>query len=152
MNGKIMIIGSVGAGKSTLLQALFDDPMPARKTQSLEFRDWIIDTPGEYTENPMYYRSLMATSFEAKLLIMAQDATRNRPFFPPGFSVGFPIPAIGIITKIDHPKADIELAQHLLKQSYIGEEIWHVSALTLHNVQLLKERLMSFLSHKNASN
>jgi ethanolamine utilization protein EutP len=145
MNGKIMIIGSVGAGKSSLLNALFGNSEPARKTQSLEFRDWIIDTPGEYTENPMYYRTLMATSFEARMLLMIQDATRTRQYFPPGFSEGFPIPAIGVITKIDHPSADVKLAEKLLRQSFMQEEIWHVSALTLHNVQPLKERLISFL-------
>jgi len=146
MTGKIMIIGSVGAGKSTLLHALFGDTEPARKTQSLEFRDWVIDTPGEYSENPIHYRSLMATAFEARLLVMTQDATQTRPYFPPGFSEGFPIPAIGIITKIDHPNADVQLAEHLLRQSYMQEEIWHISAITMHNVQPLKERLLSFLS------
>lgn len=145
MNSKIMIIGSVSAGKSTLLNAIFGNSEPARKTQSLEFRDWIIDTPGEYTENPMYYRTLMATAFEARLLLMVQDATRNRPYFPPGFSEGFPIPSIGIITKVDHPSADVKLAEQLLRQSFMQEEIWHVSALTLYNVELLKERLKSFL-------
>jgi ethanolamine utilization protein EutP len=96
---RVMIIGAVGAGKSTLVKALFGDAQPARKTQALEYHDWIIDTPGEYTENPLYYRSLMATSLEAGLIMLVHDATRDRNYFPPGFAQGFPIPAIGVVTR-----------------------------------------------------
>src|SRR5690606_24230697 len=104
---KVMIIGAIEAGKSSLIKALFGEQGQAAKTQALEFRDWIIDTPGEYSENPFHYRSLMVTAQEACLLLMVQDATRERNYFPPGFSSGFPIPSIGIITKCDHPKANV---------------------------------------------
>ena len=49
---RAMLIGSVGAGKSTLTNALLGREVPAVKTQSLIYYDWIVDTPGEYSENP----------------------------------------------------------------------------------------------------
>ncbi|MGZ9585200.1 EutP/PduV family microcompartment system protein [Paenibacillus marinisediminis] len=145
---RIMIIGSVGAGKSSLMHALFEDERPARKTQSLEYREWLIDTPGEYSENPLYYRSLMATSFEARLLVIVQDSTVRRMTLPPGFASGFPIPAIGILTKIDHPHADIALAEQLLRVALPQGELWHTSSHTRHNIDPLRERLLSFIEDR----
>lgn len=138
---RVMMIGAVGAGKSSLVQALFGDEQPARKTQSLEYRDWIIDTPGEYTENPLYYRSLMATSLEAGMIILVHDATRDRNYFPPGFSQGFPIPAIGVITKADDPRADVQKAVRLLRESLPEGDIFITSALTQQGIAELRARL-----------
>jgi ethanolamine utilization protein EutP len=142
---KIMIIGAVGAGKSTLIKALFGESEPAAKTQSLVYRDWLIDTPGEYSENPLYYRSLMATSHEAAAVLLVQDAARDRNYFPPGFEQGFPALTIGAVTKIDHPKADIDRAITLLRQSLPEGEIFLTSAESLEGVQELKERLMEIV-------
>lgn len=138
---RVMMIGAVGAGKSSLVQALFGDEQPARKTQSLEYRDWIIDTPGEYTENPLYYRSLMATSLEAGMIILVHDATRDRNYFPPGFAQGFPIPAIGVITKADDPRADVKKAVRLLRESLPEGDIFITSALTQQGIAELRARL-----------
>lgn len=138
---RVMIIGAVGAGKSTLVKALFGDEQPARKTQALEYHDWIIDTPGEYTENPLYYRSLMATSLEAGMIMLVHDATRDRNYFPPGFAQGFPIPAIGVVTKVDDPKADVQKAVRLLRESLPEGEIFLTSALTQAGIAELRNRL-----------
>ncbi|CAM5669796.1 hypothetical protein LSPH24S_07726 [Lysinibacillus sphaericus] len=87
----------------------------AIKTQALVFDDRIVDTPGEYIENPMYYRNIMATSLEVTHVIYLQDATSSRSVFPPQFSLGIPKIQIGVITKIDAPLADVERATALLK-------------------------------------
>ncbi|NQX69804.1 50S ribosome-binding GTPase [Paenibacillus alba] len=144
---KVMIIGAVGAGKSTLIKALFGETDPAIKTQSLLYRDWVIDTPGEYSENPMYYRSLMATSHETAAVLLVQDATRSRNYFPPGFEQGFPVLTVGAVTKIDHPKADVDEAIRLLRQSLPEGEIFVTSAESKEGIQRLKERLMAIV-HK----
>ncbi|SFT07691.1 EutP/PduV family microcompartment system protein [Paenibacillus sp. BC26] len=142
---KIMIIGAIGSGKSTLIKRLFGEQDPARKTQSLVYRDWLIDTPGEYSENPIFYRALMATSYEACALVLVQDATRLRNYFPPGFSSGFPIPAIGVITKLDAVGADGDRAVKLLRQSLsAGSEIFFTSSLQLQGIEELREKLRSF--------
>lgn len=142
---KVMIIGAVGAGKSTLIKALFGESGPAAKTQSLQYRDWLIDTPGEYSENPLYYRSLMATSHEAAAVVLVQDATRDKNYFPPGFELGFPVLTMGAVTKIDHPRADIDRAIALLRQPLPEGEIFLTSAASTEGIQRLKERLMEIV-------
>ncbi|MFJ7667129.1 EutP/PduV family microcompartment system protein [Lysinibacillus sp. NPDC097195] len=115
MKNRVMIIGGVQAGKSTLMNVLLGKDRKANKTQALVFDDWIVDTPGEYIENPMYYRNIMATSLEVTHVIYLQDATSSRSVFPPQFSLGIPKIQIGVITKIDAPLADVERATTLLK-------------------------------------
>ncbi|TXK76712.1 EutP/PduV family microcompartment system protein [Paenibacillus sp. N3.4] len=144
---KVMIIGAVGAGKSTLIKALFGETEPATKTQSLLYRDWVIDTPGEYSENPLYYRSLIATSHETAAVLLVQDATRNRSYFPPGFEQGFPVQTMGAVTKIDHANADIDRAILFLRQSLPDGEIFLTSAESTEGIQRLKERLMEIVHH-----
>lgn len=139
---KVMLIGSVGSGKSTLTKALLNQSSQVTKTQSLHYVDWIIDTPGEYSENPMYYRSLMATSLEAKVLLVIQDATKSHQSLPPNFSQGFPLTPIGVITKMDHADANIALATKLLKQVVPNSRIFQVSAITNEGIAELREAVL----------
>lgn len=111
-----MILGSIGAGKSTLTKALLGKEERALKTQSLTYDDWIVDTPGEYTENPMYYKNIMATSLEVTHVVFIQDATKKKTIFPPGFSTGINKLPIGVVTKADSEKADINKAIEQLKR------------------------------------
>ncbi|MFP3388829.1 EutP/PduV family microcompartment system protein [Brevibacillus sp. SIMBA_040] len=146
MTGRVMIIGAIEAGKSSLVKALVGDEQPARKTQALEYRDWVIDTPGEYSENPMFYRTLMATSLEAELIVMVQDATRERNYFPPGFSQGFPQSCVGVITKMDHPDADVERAEGFLRQSLGDGKIFRTSSFTSEGVPELRAYLQEIVN------
>lgn len=146
MTKRVMIIGAIEAGKSSLVKALFNDEQPARKTQALEFRDWVIDTPGEYSENPMYYRTLMATSLEAGIVVMVQDATRERNYFPPGFAQGFPQSCVGVITKMDHPEANLERAEEYLRQSIGDARIFRTSSYTSEGVPELRAFLQEFVN------
>ncbi|CRK82709.1 EutP/PduV family microcompartment system protein [Neobacillus massiliamazoniensis] len=143
--GKVMIIGPIGSGKSTLTKRLLEDSSPVTKTQALTYMDWIIDTPGEYSENPMFYRSLMATSLEAKILLVIQDATRHHQLLPPNFSQGFPLRSFGVITKIDHPDAHIEQAVQLLRQVLPLSEIFQVSSVTLEGMDELREAILKVI-------
>lgn len=140
-----MLIGPIGSGKSTLTKRLLEDLTPATKTQALHYVDWIIDTPGEYSENPMFYRSLMATSLEAKVLLVIQDATKHYQMLPPNFSQGFPLIPVGVITKIDHPDANLERANQLLKQVVTKSDIFQVSSITLEGVAELKAAIQRYL-------
>jgi ethanolamine utilization protein EutP len=113
---RAMLIGSIGAGKSTLTNALLGKEVEAVKTQSLIFYDWIVDTPGEYTENPLYYKNIMATSLEVSHVLFLQDATKKKSIFPPGFSTGINKLPIGVVTKADSNSADIDFAIKQLKR------------------------------------
>jgi ethanolamine utilization protein EutP len=115
---KVMIIGAIGSGKSTLTQALLGSKDDVKKTQSLNYQDWIVDTPGEYSENPLYYKAIMATSLEVSHVILVQDATKAHTIFPPGFALGIANKTpIGVVTKTDHPQANAGRAEQLLRKA-----------------------------------
>ncbi|KYG92317.1 EutP/PduV family microcompartment system protein [Metasolibacillus sp. FSL K6-0083] len=137
MKNRVMIIGGVQAGKSTLMNALLGKNSSANKTQALVYEDWIVDTPGEYIENPLYYRNIMATSLEVTHVIYLQDATSSRTVFPPQFSLGIPKIQIGVITKIDHPQADAERAASLLKNVMMRGPIVKTSALEKRGIEFI---------------
>ena len=111
-----MIIGAIGAGKSTLTKALLNQDLQAVKTQALHYEEWIVDTPGEYLENPLFYKNIIATSLEVTHLIYLQDATRQQSNFPPFFGTGMTKLPIGVVTKSDLPEANINQAVDWLKQ------------------------------------
>jgi ethanolamine utilization protein EutP len=114
---RAMLIGSIGAGKSTLTNALLELKGKAVKTQALNYYDWIVDTPGEYTENPFFYKNIMATALEVTHILYLQDSTKQKTIFPPGFSKGFNKLPIGVVTKSDSDRADIEAAISQLRRA-----------------------------------
>ncbi|MFF2450382.1 EutP/PduV family microcompartment system protein [Neobacillus sp. NPDC058068] len=143
--GKVMMIGPIGSGKSTLTKCLLEDSSPVLKTQALSYNEWIIDTPGEYSENPLFYRSLLATSLEARAVLVVQDATRLQQILPPNFAQGFPIVPLGVITKIDHPDANLAKAEKILRQVLPQNEIFHVSSVTLKGISELRTAIEKYL-------
>ncbi|MFC0187415.1 EutP/PduV family microcompartment system protein [Fictibacillus aquaticus] len=134
-----MIIGAIGSGKSTLTNALLGKDENSVKTQTLNYKDWIVDTPGEYMENPMYYKSLMATSLEVTHVLFIQDASALKSSFPPQFSMGIPKLPIGIVTKSDHPQADVERARNFLRRAMPKGPIVTASSFTKEGIEDIKE-------------
>lgn len=127
---KAMFVGAHNSGKTTLIQRLHHQKIQSSETQSIEFCDDMIDTPGEYTENRHFYTPLITTSVNAKMIAVIQSATDNRPIFPPGFVTMFQPQAIGIINKIDiATPAEIDYAVGQLREAGI-QQIFKVSALT----------------------
>ena len=63
-----MFIGPIGCGKTTLLQRINHLEMHYNKTQSIEFYNNIIDTPGEYIEHRRMYTNLATTAWLLKLI------------------------------------------------------------------------------------
>ena len=94
-------MGAVGCGKTTLIQRLAHQEIRYDKTQAVEFRGDIIDTPGEFVEHRYLYPSLMTMSTGARVIVAIQSATDQRAVFPPAFTTMFPVPTIGIISKVD---------------------------------------------------
>jgi ethanolamine utilization protein EutP len=98
---KMMLVGKSGCGKTTLVQAINNCDKVYAKTQALEFHANMIDTPGEYIENRLFYKALIVTSAECDIIALVQACTDEGCVFPHGFAGIFPKPVIGIITKID---------------------------------------------------
>lgn len=133
-----MLIGAIGAGKSTLTNALLGKIVPAVKTQTLIYYDWIVDTPGEYTENPFFYKNIMATALEVTHVFYLQDATNSKMIFPPGFSTGFSKLPIGVITKSDSPEANIERSIEMIRSVISYGPIVITSSLNGEGIEQLK--------------
>lgn len=140
--GRVMLVGAVESGKTTLARVLNKEGTGmVTKTQSLEYSACSIDTPGEYVENPSYYRALFATSLEADAVIFIQDATKSRSIFPPGFAAAFSKRTIGVVTKTDHPEADVEKAKVFLKSLGLSESVVAVSAFTGEGIEEIRKIL-----------
>jgi len=139
---RVMLVGAVGSGKTTLARVLNkEEAGKVKKTQSLEYSACSIDTPGEFVENPSYYRALFATSLEADAVVFIQDATRNRSVFPPGFAAAFAKRTIGVVTKIDHLQADVKRAENFLKSLGLSGPIALVSAFTGEGIEEFRKIL-----------
>lgn len=138
---RVMLVGAVGAGKSSLIKALAGSSTPVTKTQSIEYRPHAIDTPGEFLENPLYYRALFATALEADWVLFIQDATTSKRVFPPGFASGFVKPSMGVVTKIDAPQAQPQKAREILQSLGITGPILAVSAWTGEGLKELRKIL-----------
>lgn len=137
---KIILIGSTKTGKTTLLKILNGEEYSEvdMRTQSLEFEDQIIDTPGEYIENRVFYTALISAAQEAELIALVADAEKKQSFLPPGFATIFVRPVIGIVTKIDSEDADIEFAEESLKMAG-AEKIFKTSAKKDIGIKKLKK-------------
>ena len=119
---KTMLIGRTGCGKTTLTQKLLDEEVKYKKTQSVTYKSKIIDTPGEYVENKMYYKSLLVLSADAKLIVLVQSAIDGATLFRPEFSTMFPRKeVIGVITKTDLENANIERSRKFLIDAGVTE-------------------------------
>jgi ethanolamine utilization protein EutP len=134
---KLMLIGETGSGKTTLKQALSDKEIKYCKTQSLDYSENILDTPGEYIENRRYYNALIISSVDCDIVCFVQDSTSKRNIFPPNFASIFGKKSIGIITKIDCAGSDIENAEKFLKQAGV-EKIFYVDSLSRKGIENLK--------------
>ena len=115
---KTMLIGRTSCGKTTLIQKLMNEEVKYKKTQSVTYKSKIIDTPGEYVENKMFYKSLLVLSADAKVIVLVQSAIDEATLFPPRFSTMFPRKEIiGIITKTDLENANIERSKRFLLEA-----------------------------------
>ncbi|MCC3144158.1 EutP/PduV family microcompartment system protein [Halanaerobium sp. Z-7514] len=139
---KIILMGGTKAGKTTLLEVLAGKEFREidTRTQSLEFEDKAIDTPGEYIENRHYYTALISAAQDAKVIALVADATAEQYFLPPTFASIFSRPVIGIVTKIDSDEADVEYAKEILEMAGVSR-IFLTSAVTREGLDELSDYL-----------
>ena len=139
---KIMLIGRTSCGKTTLTQKLINEEVKYKKTQAVSYKSRIIDTPGEYVENKMYYKSLLVLSADAKIIILVQSTIDGATLFPPKFSTMFPKKeVIGLVTKIDLENADIERSKKFLLEAG-ATEIFTIGLNDEEGLEAIKKRLV----------
>lgn len=138
---KTMLIGRTSCGKTTLIQKLMNEEVKYKKTQSVIYKSKIIDTPGEYVENKMFYKSLLVLSADAKIIVLVQSAVDGATLFPPKFSTMFSKKEIiGVITKTDLENADIERSRRFLIDAG-ATEIFTIGLEDNKGLEEIKKRL-----------
>lgn len=114
---KIVLMGRSESGKTTLTQALRGEKITYHKTQYINHFDVVIDTPGEYAQTARLGHALALYSYEADVVGLLIAATENYSLFPPCITCMVNRDVIGIITKINDPKANKERAERWLHLS-----------------------------------
>ena len=140
---KTMLIGRTGCGKTTLTQKLMNEEVKYKKTQSVTYKSKIIDTPGEYVENKMFYKSLLVLSADAKVIVLVQSAIDGVTLFPPRFSTMFPRKeVIGVITKTDLENANIERSRKFLIDAGVTE-VFTIGLDDSEGLEKIRKRLVA---------
>jgi len=110
-----MLIGRSEAGKTTLTQALRQKPIEYEKTQAISMDSMLIDTPGEYIQTRHLGTALAIYSYEADVIGLLLSATEPFSLFSPNITCMTTKEVVGIVTKIDHEKANVDAAEKWLR-------------------------------------
>lgn len=137
---KIMLFGRVAAGKTTLTQALRGEEIKYYKTQYVNYLDTVIDTPGEYTERRETSGALALYAYEADIVGLVLSANEPYSIFSPCLTSMVNREAIGIVTGIDKPDANVERVTRWLKLAGC-KKIFPVSSITGEGIAALSEYL-----------
>ena len=100
----------------------------------------LIDTPGEYAQTHHLGYALALYAYEADVVGLLAAATESYSLFPPNITCMVNREVIGIVTKINEPKARRELAGLWLRNAGC-RRIFYVDAVTGEGVEALLEYL-----------
>ncbi|KNZ42017.1 EutP/PduV family microcompartment system protein [Acetobacterium bakii] len=143
---RVALIGKISSGKTTLKQRLSNEEMKYSKTQMVSYFDDFIDTPGEFIELPFFSRQAINIACDAGLLIMVVSCVDSQNSIPPNFIHTFNIPAIGVITKIDHQDCNIKRSRNFLAYAGIKpKNIYEVSSETGAGIEALEEAIHHYM-------
>ena len=142
---KCLLAGPPEAGKSTLCAALLEPGSERRviKTQSPVFhKDLMVDLPGEYITYPQRRTAFLVAAEDVRAILYVQSATAEPAHVPPGLLQTVPNLLIaGIISKIDHPGADIPRAERGLARMGLRGPFFTVSAFRPETLEPLRRWL-----------
>lgn len=144
---RIVLMGRSEAGKTTLTQAIKGEERRYEKTQAVNFQSVVIDTPGEYAQTKHLGYALALYSYEADVVGLLCSATEPYSLFPPNITSMANREVIGIVTKINNPKANPERAARWLKLSGC-KKIFFVDGMTGEGVDELVSYLKQGKSHR----
>mgnify|MGYP001045498841 FL=1 len=137
---KIILIGRSEAGKTTLTQALKGEKIQYHKTQYVNNFDVIIDTPGEYAQTAHLGRALALYTYEAQVVGLLLAATEPYSLYPPCITSMTNRDTVGIVTKINYGKANVERAKRWLRLTGC-KKIFYVDSKTGEGIPEILEYL-----------
>ena len=129
MKKKIMFMGRSGAGKTTIMQALYGEDIAYKKTQYVNYSQYIIDPPGEYIEDKQFGFALALYSYEVDVIGFILAANEPFSLYSPGTVAMATREVIGIVTQINAEDANPELAAEWLRLAGC-EKIFFVDSVT----------------------
>lgn len=144
---KIMFIGRSGAGKTTLTQALSGVDLQYKKTQYVNYHEYIIDPPGEYIEDKQFGFALALYSYEVDAVGFLIAANEPFSLYSPCCTCMTNREVVGIVTQINHPHADVKLAKNWLRLAGC-ERIFFVDSVTREGL----DELIAFLTEEKPKN
>lgn len=112
---KLILVGRSESGKTTLTQALKGEKVHYYKTQYVNYFSSIIDTPGEYAQEAKLGHALAVYTYEADVVGLICSSIEPYCLFPPNITCMCNRDVVGIVTKINHPKADVARAERWLR-------------------------------------
>lgn len=137
-----MLVGPTGAGKSTLIKVLNHLDGKIKKTESVTYLPYAIDTPGEMIHIPFLYNALILNSARASLVLFLISAKRY-PRLPSKIALALKVPAVGIVSQIDGAEEmGIRRAKAALAVAGL-KKIFHVSSVTGEGIDELREYILS---------
>lgn len=146
---RVALIGRIGCGKTTLKQRLSQEELKYRKTQTVNYSENFIDTPGELIDLPFFCRNAINVACDAGLLGVCISANEDQNKLPPNFALTFNGPVIGIITKCDLEDKRIEKVRQYLEFAGVNKKkIYEVSAKTGEGIPELTEVIMKYVDLK----
>lgn len=147
MMKRLILIGRTGSGKTTLVQTLRGERKQYRKTQYVDFGDWLIDTPGEYIETKELGSAIAMYAYEAEVVGLLVSAEEPYSLFGPNITCMANREVIGIITKTDSPYANVPMVRQWLQEAGC-ERVFEISAYTGAGI----EELIQHISTKTQKN
>ena len=135
---KTLLVGRHGVGKTTLSQALRGEKIEYAKTQSIDYGDWLIDSPGEYAEVHGLGAALAIYSYEADVVALLIASDEDYSLFPPNCTSMVNREVVGIVTKIG--KNPPERAESWLRLAGC-KTIFHIDSHTGEGIKELKAYL-----------
>jgi ethanolamine utilization protein EutP len=138
----VMFVGPAGAGKSTLIKVLNRVDGAVKKTESVTYLPYAIDTPGEMIHIPFLYNALILNSARSSLVLFLVSAKRY-PRLPSKIALALKVPAIGVVSQIDGAEeAGVRRARAVLGAAGL-KTIFNVSSITGEGIDGLRGFLLS---------
>src|SRR5699024_11178082 len=104
----------------------------------------LIDTPGEFLQYRHYQQFLQTLAVDVDNVALVMSVLDSQQVFPPKFAQSFPVPCIGIISKIDLScrEEDINNARYQLMEAG-ARKIFEVSSINNEGIDNLLNYLIT---------